>query len=96
MFPEWLIFVAILWLVFGGRRWGGCGRGDYARERILEASARHRSRVRSRDRSEARRAETPALPQQPLEDRLRRDYVAGRLTVEEYETRLDDLYGGRR
>ncbi|MGH7480562.1 MAG: hypothetical protein ACRELV_00275 [Longimicrobiales bacterium] len=90
MFPEILIFAAILWLLLGRGRRGACGGGRLDRERGLEPRARH-ARPR-RDRVAGRRQQPATLPPESVEDRLRREYVAGRISVEEYESRLDELY----
>lgn len=92
MFPEWLILVAILWLVLGRGRRGACGTGRSGRNRTLETGSGRGPHVRGRDRSAVRRDWKDALPPPSPEERLRRDYVADRITVEEYERRLDDLY----
>jgi uncharacterized membrane protein len=80
--PEWLIFVLVAWFVV---RFLGRGK--------------HRKRIRERERERERlaAAKTPPAVQSAAEteeERLRRRYVSGEMSVEQYERALDALYRG--
>jgi hypothetical protein len=95
--PEWLIIIAVFFIVtrllrsrrhrFGLYRHPGQLRG--ARMRELRR-ARMRERHEPHDRLGARPQPTTETP----EDALRRRFVEGSITVEEYEAQLDRLYRG--
>lgn len=81
---EWLIFGLVCWAVvrFLGINRCGAARGRWEHRRMPAARRE------------------PALPQAPApaesaEQRLRRQYVEGTLTVEQYERELDRLYRAR-
>ena len=82
--PEWLIFLVVIWFFFGvlGRRarWG-CG----SRHRRL-GTAPGAARFESRSKPRPRQVAPP--PPETAEQRLQRQFVEGRLTMEEYETEL--------
>lgn len=78
--PEWLIFALVAWFAVKFLKKGQRRRiAQRERARVAEAS--------SRPAVQAPRAETD-------EERLRRRYVAGEMTVEQYEEALDALYRG--
>ena len=77
---EWLIFVLVAWFAV----------------KFLKRS-RHRRRIAERNRArvtEAEKARAVQAPAETEEERLRRRYVAGELSVEQYEQGLDALYRG--
>lgn len=79
--PEWWLIAIAIWcaVMFSGRR--GCGwRGD---RRTAPDSERLASRS---GRSHARR--TGSAPRETAEQRLQREFVDGRLTMDEYEREL--------
>lgn len=82
--PEWLIILCAFWFVFGGfGRGRSCGwrpRLDRGRERTRLPSSTTTPRVQTR----------PTL--ETVEAELRRRYVAGEITVEQYEHELDRHY----
>lgn len=78
---EWLIFVLVCWVAVRFLGVGRTRRGRWAGRRLR-----------------GRPPEPQALPPKPVaapetaEQRLRREYVEGTLTVEQYERELDRLY----
>lgn len=85
--PEWLIWMAAFWFFFAvtGRR--SCGRGA---NRLRDRGATSRPAVPRADRPGARTfpRSAPAPPVETAEARLQREFVEGRLTMEEYEAAL--------
>ncbi|MGH7476450.1 MAG: hypothetical protein ACRELD_09180 [Longimicrobiales bacterium] len=87
---ELLIWFAVIWFLVSSRgRWGACG-GDWRRERrgsrlgdVARGGSPRTPRVRSRA--------AVVLPQELPFERAKRDFVEGRLTVEQYEAELDRL-----
>jgi hypothetical protein len=88
--PEWLIVVAVIWFVSSvvGRRRSCCG----GRVRDPRRVTHSRGRGPGARRDLPRRG-TVARPQETPEERIRREFVEGRLTLEEYEAELWGVLG---
>lgn len=76
---EWLIFVLVCWVAVRFLGVGRTRRGRWAGRRL-------------RGRPPEPPPQLAAAPE-TVEQRLRREYVEGKLTVEQYERELDRLYG---
>ncbi len=94
---EWMIFILVCWVAvrFLGVATGR-GRGERWEERRLRRAERWEERRLGRAE---RRGVTPppvrVAPPKPVEtpeEKLRRQYVEGTLSVEQYERELDRLY----
>ncbi len=87
MFPEWLVIGAVIWFLVSARRRARWARRERWRRR-WGGYAEQRAEVAEAPRPRA------LPPESPLE-RAQREYVNGRITVEEYERELDRIYAGR-
>lgn len=87
--PEWLIWGALIWVFFAIARSRGCGwhgsRTRHGRRLSVPDDAGVDPR---RSRAPRRVAPPPAVT---AEQRLQRDFVDGRLTMEEYERELSKV-----
>ncbi len=105
---EWLLFIVVCWAAIRFLGAGRCGpafdrlellrRRQQLRERRQELRDR---RQESRERKEGMRAARGTTivtsgqrlaPSETAEERLRRQYVEGTLSVDQYERELDALY----
>ena len=118
--PEWMIWMAVVWVFFAIRGRHGCGwggvhrghlRGGHGRyapgtpERPVHlgtargarlAGPRGAARYGDLERVGAARSRgRPAPRPETVEERLQRQFVEGRLTIEEYEEALWEEIGGR-
>jgi hypothetical protein len=82
---EWLIFILVAWAAVRFLGVGRC-RGEWLERRRLAERSAGAGRVSPPPADKA----VPAA--ETLEAKLRRRYVAGELTVEQYERELDALY----
>lgn len=78
---EWLIFGLVCWAVIRFLAPGRFARGRWAGRRLPERRERRKPLP-----------EPPKAAPETAEERLRRQYVEGTLTAEEYERELDALY----
>jgi hypothetical protein len=95
--PEWLIIIAVFFIVTRLLRSRRHRLGMYRHPgQLRRARMRELRRARTRERHEGRErlADRPQPITETPEDALRRRYVDGSITVEEYEAQLDRLYRG--
>lgn len=86
--PEWLIIIAVFFIVTRLLRSRRRRFGMYRHPHRL----RHARRREVRERREERRLGRPEAPAETPMQTLQRRYVAGDITVEEYERELDRLF----
>ena len=87
--PEWLIWGALIWVFFAIARGRGCGWHGSGTRHGRRLSGPDDARVDPhRSRGSRRVAPPPAVT---AEQRLQRDFVDGRLTMEEYERELSKV-----
>lgn len=92
--PEWLIIVVVFFIVTRivrsrRHRLGRHGYPHHLRHaRMHQIRARREARAADRDRRSLRASPPTETP----EEALKRKYVEGSITVEEYERQLDRLY----
>ena len=97
--PEWLIVIAVFFIDTRLPRSRRHRFGMYRHPgQLRRARMRELRRARMRDRHEGpdRLAAHPQPATETPEDALRRRYVDGSITVEEYEAQLDRLYRGEK
>lgn len=83
---EWLIFILVCWAAVRFLAPGRCGEGRWASRQLRGARAP----------KPLPQKQSPPQPEPETEEqRLRRQYVEGSLTVEQYERELDRLYRAR-
>jgi hypothetical protein len=94
--PDWILFVALGWFFLAMRARRRAYIGAHGGPRHLHAGWReyHRERMRGAVAPPAQLPVTPAPPptKDQLEAALRARYVSGKITVEQYESGLDELY----
>ncbi len=87
--PEWLIWGGVVWFILAimGRR--GCSWRGPRLHRV--GDRRSVGRARTAARLPGRRAPSrvaPAPPKETAEERIRRRFVEGRITLDQYEAEL--------
>ena len=98
---EWWAFLLIAWIAVRFLGGGRCTTGRSHREHHAlgsRSSSQKRDATLVSGRVQMTRPATTArkpVPAETTEERLRRQYVEGTLTVEQYERELDTLYRGR-
>ena len=93
--PEWLIWAVAIWFVYGVMSGRGCSWSGRRLHRLHSGSrGRDLGRSRStgsevaRELARPRAPRTPAPPRETAEERIRRRFVEGRTTLDEYEAEL--------
>lgn len=87
--PEWLIWMVAIWFIFGfmGR---GCSWGRRRLHRVHGRRSRHLAGVDGGARLPRTRTQSHPAPEpkETPEERIRRRFVEGRTTLDEYEAEL--------